>query len=78
MKKSILNLGKSLTKLDQKKINGGMGTFCACSTRYRIEGIFTKPDGSIGYECSYNASGNLFPGARCLGVLQGSVCCPGF
>ena len=32
MKKSILNLGKTLSKVDQKLINGGVARYCYQST----------------------------------------------
>ncbi|WKD85755.1 hypothetical protein KCTC32516_01101 [Polaribacter huanghezhanensis] len=34
MKKQILNLGKALSKLEQKKINGGGGPGCTADVHY--------------------------------------------
>jgi len=53
MKKSILNLGKTLNKKEQKKINGG--TYYLCSIGYcyvnnriiRVKPDSYCPDGSI-------------------------------
>ena len=69
MKKSILNLGKAITKADQKTINGGFFDKdpCPCSSNYVVHS-----DGA----CSYVSS---FPGSpfRCYaqhGPVNG-LCC---
>ncbi|WP_428742083.1 hypothetical protein [Tenacibaculum sp.] len=66
MKKSILNLGKALSKADQKQINGGdkLPNPCPCTGSYTDHG-----DGS----CTYPAK---FPeGFVCLGEIQAGQCC---
>lgn len=69
MKKSLLNLGKALSKSEQKEIHGGIGGFdvCRCSSNYVLEGN--------SFECSYEPKGG-FPGARCYGRVQNNMCCP--
>ncbi|EZH73399.1 hypothetical protein ATO12_15780 [Aquimarina atlantica] len=73
MKKSLLNLGKALSKSEQKNIHGGLrGGFgtCGCSSEYTLEG-------GNGIECSYEPTGaGGFPGARCYGSVQNGMCCP--
>ncbi len=78
MKKSILSLGKVLSKTEQKEISGGMfGSFdaCSCSSNYIVEWVDSR-----GEVCSYVASGTSggdpFPGGRCLGRVQNDLCCP--
>ena len=78
MKKSLLDLGKALSKSEQKEIHGGIGGFvaCGCSSDYILEG----GEYVNGSECSFvangTASGDPFPGGRCLGrVLQNGLCC---
>lgn len=70
MKKSILNLGKSLSISEQKEIHGGFGPFknpCPCSSTYEV-----YSDGS----CSYVANEPGFP-FRCFsqsGPVNGMCC----
>ncbi|WP_299679804.1 hypothetical protein [uncultured Tenacibaculum sp.] len=80
MKKSILNLGKSLSKTEQKNINGGLigggRVPCPPSSSYTVEGHYTKTDGTRGTTCSYPStlSGGIFPGSRCYGAVVGNYC----
>ncbi|MBL4604876.1 MAG: hypothetical protein JKY02_04225 [Flavobacteriaceae bacterium] len=64
MKKTILNIGKALNKVEQRQVSGGMKDPCPCSSSYDA-----NSDGS----CSYPA---LFPeGFRCFGDIQNGLCC---
>ncbi len=74
MKKQILNLGRALNKVEQKKIKGGtpppppgLGGPCDCSVNYT-----TVPGSS---ECTYPGSDPLFPHGICLGTVQNGMCC---
>ncbi len=54
MKKSILNLGKTLNKVDQKKINGGRhddGAYPNCGTKHCNEqkGFICNPQGNCDF-----------------------------
>ncbi len=78
MKKTILNLGKALSKIEQKEITGGMlKDFdpCPCVATYTSHEVTTR-----GQVCSYPAKGTAFggafPGGRCLGIVQSGSCCP--
>ncbi|WP_459210812.1 hypothetical protein [Aquimarina rhabdastrellae] len=77
MKKTILNLGKALNKAEQKEILGGMFKEfdpCPCSATYTNHEINSR-----GQVCSYLAKGSIsggpFLGGRCLGLVQGGLCC---
>ncbi|PKV49976.1 MULTISPECIES: hypothetical protein [Aquimarina] len=70
MKNHILNLGKILTKTQQKQINGGDFNPCPCSSEYEL-----YSDGSCSYSASGTSWGAPFPGGRCLGTLQNDFCC---
>ena len=78
MKKAILNLGKALNREEQKEILGGMFKEfdpCPCAATYTNHEIDSR-----GQVCSYPAKGTAFgeafPGGRCLGLVQGGLCCP--
>jgi len=73
MKKSLLNLGKALSKLEQKAIHGGRDRFvaCGCSADYRLEGR----NGECSFAANGTAWGDPFPGGRCLGSIQNGMCC---
>ncbi|WP_299221175.1 hypothetical protein [uncultured Aquimarina sp.] len=78
MKKSLLNLGKALSKSEQKEISGGMlrgFEACGCTSNYVVEWVDSR-----GEVCSYAAAGTSngspFPGGRCLGRVQNGMCCP--
>lgn len=48
MKKSILNLGKSLNKKEQQSVSGGFGVFFNTCPGYTQEECITKP------QCAWN------------------------
>ncbi|SNR16853.1 hypothetical protein [Tenacibaculum jejuense] len=83
MKKSILNLGKSLNKTEQQNINGGFGPFgpsvCASSSNYILEGGEIIINGVRTNDCSFpsRASKGAFPGSRCYGGVINGVCTVG-
>lgn len=54
MKKTIINLGKSLSKEDQKKVSGGFGVFFNTCPGYRTEFECSKRP-----QCAWN-------GERCI------------
>ncbi|WP_442265650.1 hypothetical protein ACSIGC_15310 [Tenacibaculum sp. ZS6-P6] len=76
MKKSILNLGKSLNKKEQQNINGGFGLRqpCAPSSRYTLEPGNNSCGGTVGRACSFPTSSTSFPGGRCYGTVINNVC----
>ena len=66
MKKSILNLGKTLAKDEQKRINGGFGA-SICSSLF-----FCALDCEDGDRCAYpNGTGGAV-----MGVISRGLCCP--
>lgn len=71
MKKQILNLGRALNKVEQKKVMGGtpleFGNPCPCTTEY------TSVPGSI--ECYYPGNDPFFPQGVCSGIVTNGVCC---
>ncbi len=74
MKKTILNLGKTLSKTEQKEITGGMfEDFVPCpgSSDYVVHNATT---GSCSYPAAGTIFGGPFPGGRCLGVVYNGVC----
>ena len=78
MKKSILNLGKSLSKTEQKNINGGIfdQSVCNPSANYILEGGSIIINGVHTSDCSFpsRASKGLFPGSRCYGGVINGLC----
>ena len=65
MKKSILDLGKILTKEKQKQINGGKGR---CSTTFVCDSMTICSDGD---KCAYIFS----DGEITYGTVQNEICC---
>jgi hypothetical protein len=65
MKKSILSIGKTLNRTEQREINGGLGGVCACTSNY------TQTSQN---ECEFTPRGG-FPGAICSGVIVNGLCC---
>ncbi len=74
MKKSILNLGKALSKSQQQQLLGGSGRYknpCPCTSSFETHG---------GGECSYPSTGSTpwgdpFPGSRCYGEIKSDGRC---
>jgi len=69
MKNQLLNLGKALSKTEQKEIfggNRGLKNPCPCTYSYS-----TGMDNS----CTYPGNDPNFPGGVCLGTVQNGMCC---
>jgi len=67
--KNLLNLGKALTRDEQKGINGGKGGFGGCQS-----GTCVGPP----YFCWGGSNACAVPGPNgttCYGTHDGSVCC---
>ncbi|WP_422107413.1 hypothetical protein [Winogradskyella sp.] len=63
--KNILKLGKALSKIEKKEINGGgpLEPFCGCSTNYAV----VTEDG----HCVFLSSA----GTDCFGTVVNGRCC---
>ncbi|SEL86242.1 hypothetical protein SAMN04487910_3522 [Aquimarina amphilecti] len=54
MKKSILELGKVLTKVEQKKISGGLSHSSCCEWCWGGDGTYCADWGEINKTCKYS------------------------
>ncbi|WP_299835800.1 hypothetical protein [uncultured Tenacibaculum sp.] len=72
MKKSILNLGKSLNKAEQQSISGGFGLKNPCPPSSNF--VLEEGNNSCGRACSYPTSNPFFPGGRCYGSVVNDAC----
>jgi len=72
MKKTILKIGKAITKAEQKNINGGMGNdICGCTNVYsNVPGEYIDP-----LECQFLPSGGFGLPFLCYGMVKNGMCC---